>query len=70
MRVRALVLAALACGAATTASAIVSRHDVDPVASPDEAARFAAVCKMLPDGEGVLLAPRWVLRGIKMRPCG
>ncbi|NIS32696.1 MAG: trypsin-like serine protease, partial [Actinobacteria bacterium] len=26
-----------------------------------QATRFAAVCKILPDGEGVLIAPRWVL---------
>jgi hypothetical protein len=51
----------LASTVATVASAIVSRHDVDIVATAAEARRFAAVCKVLPDGEGVLIAPNWVL---------
>ncbi len=47
--------------AATAAGAIVSRHDVDIVATRAEALRVAAVGKVLPDGEGALIAPDWVL---------
>jgi hypothetical protein len=59
---RRLVLLALAVGAvASGASAIVSRHDIDPVAGRVDALRFAAIGKILPDGEGVLIAPDQVL---------
>ncbi|MCP3980296.1 MAG: trypsin-like serine protease [bacterium] len=54
----ALALGSLLGGAA---DAIVVRHDRDAVATTEEAKRFRAVCKVLPDGEGVLVAPRWVL---------
>ena len=54
----ALLLGPLVSGGA---EAIVVRHDHDAVATKEQAGRFRAVCKILPDGEGVLIAPQWVL---------
>ena len=47
--------------AASLSHAIVGRHDVDLVATGEQALRFAAVGQVLPDGEAVLVAPQWVL---------
>ncbi len=41
--------------------AIITRHDADTVVDKADAERFAAVGKILPDGEGVLIDPHWVL---------
>ena len=61
MNPRLLALAAVICAAAPVANAIVSRHDVETVATEAQARRFAAIAKILPGGEGVLIAPTWVL---------
>jgi hypothetical protein len=61
MKTRLVLLVGAVFAVASAAGAIISRHDVDVVATRAEAMRFAAVGKILPDGEGVLIAPSWVL---------
>ena len=64
MRTRIAMMAMLICLTATATTrvyGIVTRHDDNGLASPAEARRFAAVGKVLPDGEAVLIAPTWVL---------
>ncbi|MDA8016934.1 MAG: trypsin-like serine protease [Thermoanaerobaculia bacterium] len=58
---RSILLVVLVVWMATDAFGVVTRHDIDGVAEDAEARRFRAVCKILPDGEGVLIAPDWVL---------
>lgn len=61
---RWLVLsAALAAATAGGAPAgIITRHDTDPAAHRELAQRFPSVVHLnLPDGEGVLIRPEWVL---------
>ncbi len=43
------------------ATSIVIRHDRDDEAHRALAARYPAAVRVLPDGAGVLVAPRWVL---------
>lgn len=64
MKTRMAIVAVLICIAASTITrvhGIVTRHDDTGLASRVEARRFAAVGKVLPDGEAVLIAPTWVL---------
>ena len=57
----------------SSARAIVVRHDRDEAAYRARAAAYPAAAQVLPDGAGVLVAPRWVLtaahvaRGVSRR---
>jgi len=46
---------------ATSASAIITRHDRDDARYQALGAKYPAVLFMVPDGEGTLVAPQWVL---------
>ncbi|ANM30063.1 hypothetical protein ABI59_11495 [Acidobacteria bacterium Mor1] len=58
----ALLLGGLAAGALSLpAHGMIMRHDVEGEATLADPERFAAIGKVFPDGEGVLVAPQWVL---------
>ena len=57
----ALVTALLSALWLTSAEAIVIRHDRDDADYRALGEKFTAVCAVIPDGEGTLVAPRWVL---------
>jgi hypothetical protein len=58
---RRFVAIALGLALALPAAAIIRRHDKPDADYVVPASRLAAVGKISPDGEGVLIGPRWVL---------
>ncbi len=68
MRVRSLVMIALAVAVATPISAVIIRHDRDDTQYVELAQYLTGICHLNlqkenspPDGEGVLIDPHWVL---------
>ena len=61
------LVAALACASASHAAALLIRPDRDDAEYLELATRYASsVALNAPDGEGVLIAPRWVLTAAHM----
>ena len=64
---RTLLLAALLCGSSLTASALLVRPDRDDAEYLELATHYpSSILLDAPDGEGVLIAPRWVLTAAHM----
>ncbi len=56
-----LLSGALAAALSLPAHGMIMRHDLEGEAALADPERFAAIGKVSPDGEGVLVAPNWVL---------